>query len=125
MIYSRVSPKAGAEPEEEEEAVALSKAGQEREDEVDGENVDQTLPPAHLVTQTPPHQRPHHHGYVHQQTCRNTETHTALSTSCRVQSSVMSLRTIALTPTRGLSSPLFEPWLKTQMAPLSPTCSVT
>lgn len=68
-----VSPKAGAESEEEEEAVALSKAGQEREDEVDGENVDQTLPPAHLITQTPPYQRPHHHGYIHQQTCRNTE----------------------------------------------------
>lgn len=68
-----VSPKARAESEEEEEAVALSKAGQEREDEVDGENVDQTLPPAHLITQTPPYQRPHHHGDIHQQTCRNTE----------------------------------------------------
>lgn len=69
-----VSPKAGAEPEEEEETVALSEAGQEGEEQVDGENVDQTLPPAHLITQTPPHQRPHHHGHVHQQTCRNTNT---------------------------------------------------
>lgn len=70
-----VSPKAGAEPEEEEEAVALSEAGQEGEDQVDGEDVDQTLPPPHLVTQTPPHQRPHHHGHIHQQTCTQTHKH--------------------------------------------------
>lgn len=72
-----VSPKTGAEPEEEEEAVALSEAGQEGEDQVDGQDVDQTLPPPHLVTQTPPHQSPHHHGYVHQQTCKYRQTHTS------------------------------------------------
>ncbi len=71
----RISPKAGAEPEEEEEAIALSEAGQEGEDQVDGEDVDQTLPPPHLITQTPPHQRPHHHGYIHQQTCKYTHKH--------------------------------------------------
>lgn len=70
--YSCVSPKTGAEPEEEEEAVALSEAGQEGEDQVDGEDVDQTLPPPHLITQAPPHQRPDHHGYIHQQTCKYT-----------------------------------------------------
>lgn len=73
-----VSPKAGAEPEEEEEAVALGEAGQEGEDQVDGEDVDQTLPPPHLVTQTPPHQRPHHHGHIHQQTCTHKHTYTNL-----------------------------------------------
>lgn len=61
-----VSPKTGAEPEEEEEAVALGKAGQEGEDQVDGEDVDETLPPAHLVAQAPPHQRTDHHGHIHQ-----------------------------------------------------------
>lgn len=72
MDVKRVSPEAGAEPEEEEEAVALSEAGQEGEDQVDGQDVDQTLPPPHLVAQTPPHQRSHHHGHIHQQTCKHT-----------------------------------------------------
>lgn len=66
------SPKAGAEPEEEEEAIALSEAGQEGEDQVDGEDVYQTPSPPHLITQTTPHQGPHHHGYIHQQTCKHT-----------------------------------------------------
>lgn len=67
-----VSPKTGAEPEEEEEAISLSEAGQEGEDQVDGEDVDETLPPAHLVAQAPPHQRTDHHGHIHQQTCGHT-----------------------------------------------------
>lgn len=71
-----VSPKAGAKPEEEEEAVALGEAGEEGEDQVDCQDVDQTLPPPHLIAQTPPHQRPHHHGHIHQQTCRYTQTQT-------------------------------------------------
>lgn len=92
-------PKAGAEPEEQEETVALSEAGQEGEEQVDGENVDQTLPPAHLITQTPPHQRPHHHGHVHQQTCRNTNT----------QSSAVSLARQTPNAHQGAPSPLCEP----------------
>lgn len=81
-----VSPKAGAEPEEEEEAVALSKAGQEGEDQVDGQDVDQTLPPPHLVRETPPHQCPHHHGHVHQQTCERTQKN-IMSPKCALYSS--------------------------------------
>lgn len=69
MCQRGASPKARAEPEEEEEAVALSETGQEGEDQVDGQDVDQTLPPAHLIAQTAPHQRTHHHGHIHQQTC--------------------------------------------------------
>lgn len=65
-----VSPKTRAEPKEEEKAVALGEAGKEGEDQVDGEDVDQTLPPPHLITQAPPHQGPNHHGYIYQETCK-------------------------------------------------------
>lgn len=71
-----VSPEAWAEPEEEEEAIALSEAGQEGEHQVDAQDVDQTLPPPHLVTQTPPHQRSHQHGNVYQQTWKCTHINT-------------------------------------------------
>lgn len=49
-VFECDSPEAGAEPEEDEEAVALSEARQEGEDQVDGQDVDQTFPPPHLVT---------------------------------------------------------------------------
>lgn len=61
-----VSPEAWAEPEEEEEAVTLSEAGQEGEHQVDAQDVDQTLPPSHLIAQTPPNQCSHQHGHIYQ-----------------------------------------------------------
>lgn len=83
-------PEAGAEPQEEEEAVSLSEAGEEGEDQIDGEDVDETLLPPHLVTQAAPYKGTHHHGNIHQQTCKintqaqalRTPSHSLLNTGC-------------------------------------------
>lgn len=64
------SPETGDEPEEEEESIALDEGGDEGEDGVDGQGDDQALPPAHLVSQSSPHERSQHHAQVHYQSCQ-------------------------------------------------------
>ncbi len=61
----RVSPDSWAESEEDEEAVALCETGQEGEDAVDGQCVEQTLSSAQFISQTAPQDSADHHPHVH------------------------------------------------------------
>jgi len=69
VISVWVLPNARQQPEEEEEAVALSERRQEGKDAVYLQRHDQTASTAHFVGQTSPQERPQHHAHEDDQTC--------------------------------------------------------